>query len=127
MTQLNKPVAAVQTLQAKVGIPAFREKLARDWNIVPRNDAELQQLLQLGQLLQAAQVQEQVKSASVGNPFLASAIDGLQSALGQEGIDVGLNDHQTAVKEAAFTMTQDKDVAFAALEYANYLAATEQG
>lgn len=120
----KQAAAARQKLAQKVGIPAFREKLARDWNINPRNEAELGQLLQLGHMLHTEELKETEKTASAGNPFLASAIEGLQAALGAEGVHVS-DGRANAIKQAAFSLTQDNEVAHAALAYAEYLTATE--
>jgi hypothetical protein len=121
------PTPAVETLRERVRKPAFLEKLARDWNIHPRNHVEVNQLVTLAAELRAAQTRNQVKAASDGNPFLANAIDGLRNALRQEGQPTGPTSYEQLLKQAADQrVSQDKDVAQAALAYADYLANLEQ-
>lgn len=115
--------AAAATLVTQVKRPAFLEKLARDWNIVPQNPAQEQQLFQLADMLRAAQLQEQEKTAGTGHPFLSDAINSLEQVLSQEGISTGPSSQDQLVKAAAFELTQQNDIAYAALEYANYLQA----
>jgi len=58
----------------QIHVPAFFEKLAAN-GIEPRNEAEAQQLLQLGAVLGEAKAQGQVKSAGEAeNPLLTSLL-----------------------------------------------------
>jgi hypothetical protein len=126
LNQIPVPAQAVAILVEKVRKPAFLEKLARDWNIIPQTPADEVRLLELADLLRTEQAKEQVKQAEQGNPFLVSALDGLKAALGQEGINAGPTSQQQLLKQAAFQKTQEADVAHAALEYAQYLSVLSQ-
>lgn len=112
---------AAATLIQQVKQPAFLQKLARDWNIVPQNPAQEEQLYRIATMLRAAKMQEQEKTAGAGHPFLADAINGLERVLGQEGVNTGPSSQDQQIKAAAFELTQRQDIAFAALEYYNYL------
>ncbi len=124
---MDYPEQARELLQTQVYNRAFFEKLSRDWNITARTPAEQTQLLKIAQHLKAANVQKTEKQASTGNPFLASALAGLEGALREEGLDPNAHDNAVAVKQAAFNLTQDSDIAHAGLALAEYLVAAESG
>lgn len=129
MSQQNTlPEKEVALLVEKVQLPAMLEKLARDWHIYPRTQAEVGQLLETADLLREAKAREHVKQASEGDPFIAGALDGLRQALGAEGMQVGPTRQEDQLKEASFKVTSgNPDVAHAALAYAEFLAAQEAG
>lgn len=124
--KLKVPDAAVDFLRNSVRYPAFMEKLARDWNIQPRNQAEAGQLVHLAGVLRAATINEQVKTASNGNPYLAETIANLETTLQSEGAWTGPTGHEQLYKEAACNLVaHDANVAKAALDYASYLSELE--
>jgi len=57
----------------QIHVPAFFEKLAAN-GLEPRNEAEAQQLLQLGAILGHAEAEGRVKQAQDGNPFLTHVL-----------------------------------------------------
>lgn len=124
---MNSPEQAQAVLQTQVYNRAFFEKLSRDWNIVPKNAVEQQQLLEIAHRIKLAKAQTSEKQASTGNPFLATALDGLTGALREEGVDLNAQSTQNTVKEAAFNLTQDPEIAHAGLALAEFLVANEQG
>jgi len=71
----------------QIHIPAFFEKLAAN-GIEPRNEAEAQQLLQLGAVLGEAREQGQIKSASEAeNPLLSSLLNDFAPQDPAPGVD----------------------------------------
>jgi hypothetical protein len=112
-------------MASTVHAPAFFEKLAAH-NIRPRNDAEVQQLLQLGAMLHQAELQGQYKLAAdqaneQENPILAQAIGQVHGAIAPLQQDPG--DH---VKRAALQAVQaDPLVKAAALVYGHVAAGGE--
>lgn len=127
MTQKTAAAAptAVDLLVGRVKVPAFFEKLARDWNIVPQTKADEEILLTMAAHLRAAQTQNRVKQASAGaHPFLANALQGLEASLQQNGVDIGASNQEQMLKEAAYLrLSQDDELARAALSVAEQLAA----
>jgi uncharacterized protein (UPF0210 family) len=82
---VGQATEACDFMASQVHAPAFFEKLASH-NIRPRNDAEVQQLLQLGAMLHQAELQGQYKMAADArneqeNPFLAHAIGQAQQVI----------------------------------------------
>jgi len=118
---INPTDQAVDTLLAKVRGPAILEKLAHDWNIVPKSPAQAGQLLELADELHNAKLNESVKTAAAGNdPFLDRAINGVRQATGQPRIP------EEMFKEAAANVINtDGDVAKAAMTYIDHLVALE--
>ncbi len=114
---------AVDIIRERVRMPAFFEKLARDWNIHPQTQADANVLMEMAADLRAANVRDQVKQASAANPFLSNALSGLKQALGQEGYTNHSNASQDALlKEAAANQVcEDEVLANAALQYAAHL------
>ena len=124
---LQVPHASIATLRERVRKPAFLEKLARDWNVVPRTKADEDQLFEIAGYLRAAHNQEQVKTASTNNPFLTNVLNGLKNALRDEGFQTGPTTSEQLQKQAAAQQVQtDQVVADAAAEYGNYLLSLEQ-
>ena len=122
---VDQATEACDFMAAQVHAPAFFEKLAAH-SIRPRNDAEVQQLLQLGAMLHQAELQGQYKTAAAAanaqeNPFLAHAI-------GQAGQVIAplQQDPADHVKQASLAAVQSNDlVKAAALVYAHVASGGE--
>ena len=123
-TNTQFPDEAVEVLSREIHDPCFFQKLANDWNIIPRSPEEQSQLLELAAILRGTR-EEQVKTASVqGNGFLTGAIDSLKGALTDRGYDPGPTADIRAIKEAAAQASQHPVIANAALQYAQHLFKT---
>ena len=109
-------------MAAEVVAPAFFEKLA-SYDIRPRNEAEAQQLLQLGASLYAVEQQGQYKTAAAqsneqGNPFLDLALQQLTPAQRPTP-----QQFEGQLKQAALQVVQNDAIAKqAALVYAHCAA-----
>lgn len=111
--------AAYNKMYADVHAPAFFQKLAADYNFVPANDEQAEQLLHMGEKLFAAQQSQQTKAAAANTDFFAAANAKLDNMLG-----IPANtDNDDAVKQAAATLAQDDAVKQAALVFQNGLLA----
>jgi len=120
----NFPDEAVEVLSREIHDPCFFQKLASDWNIVPRSQEEQTQLLELAAILRGTR-EEQVKTASFqGNSFLTGALDSLKGALSDRGINAGPTADVQAIKQAAARASQHPVIAEAALRYAQHLYET---
>jgi len=87
----------------RIHVPAFFEKLAAN-GMTPRNDAEAQQLLQLGAVLAQAEADGRTKQAQdENNPFLTHVLAGLQA---QQQPDA-----DALVKQSADQMIGESDYA----------------
>jgi hypothetical protein len=118
------PDDAIEVLSREIHDPCFFQKLANDWNIVPRSQEEGSQLLELAAVLRGTR-EAQVKTASApGNSFLSGALDSLKGALSDRGIDAGPTTDTQAIKTAAANASQNPQIAGAALKYAQHLFAT---
>ncbi|MEM0441524.1 MAG: hypothetical protein QW463_08010 [Candidatus Caldarchaeum sp.] len=118
-------VKAAAILGERVYNNAFFAKLAADWNIIPANPMEQAQLLEIAKYLRLAHETETTKQASQSNPFLTSALEGLAETV---AADIGASPQGAtveAVKEAAFNLTQDPEIANAGLTLAQWLLAAE--
>jgi hypothetical protein len=107
-------------MHARVEMPAFLEKLASA-GIHPRNEGDLEVLWEMGCKLYDADQIERQKQASVAgpqgaNPDLVASLDGLNQALSQHGL--AQPQEFEAIKQASFELTQQDDVAHAALALA---------
>ena len=129
--QLNQlenlsPDQAKAILAQNVGHPMFFQKLAQ-WNLKPTNAKEAEQYLQLAEQLWAAKAESQVKQASAGNPFLSEEISRLDGILREQGLAT-TNDAplEAYIKKAAFELTQQPAIAYAALAHYNNLTAVEE-
>lgn len=96
----------------QIHVPAFFEKLATN-GLRPRNEAEAQQLLQLGAVLAHAKANGQIKSAQdEGNPFLAHVLGRCKS---QQEPDL-----DATIKQSADQFISENELAkTAALVYAH--------
>jgi len=119
------PQDAYQKLIQKVYAPVFFEKLATDWNILPQNDEERAQLLELGGILRQTTETEIVKQAQAGNDFLKQATESLKSVLTAHGYNIP-SDTDNIVKSAAASFASDQEVQQATLEYGAWLAQMQQ-
>jgi hypothetical protein len=120
----NFPDDAIEVLSREIHDPCFFNKLANDWNIVPRSQEEGTQLLELAAVLRGTH-EAQVKTASApGNTFLTGALDSLKGALSDRGIYAGPTTDVQTIKAAAANAAQNPQVAEAALKYAQHLFAT---
>ena len=125
-TQLPPVDQAYNTLLERVKYPVFFAKLAQDWGIVPQNQIDAENLIKMAERLSTAKMQEQTKQASAGNGFLSSALQGLEQVLGTS--QASTSNHEELHKSAAFEkVSEDSELAYAALAYAQHIAAMEQG
>jgi hypothetical protein len=108
---------AQQVLAETVHAPVFFNKLAEDYGIVPQNEQEALQLLDLSNKLRVAQSQEQTKSASQRNEFLDAAGAELDRAV------YGEAPQTDSVGQAAHEMSHDPILKEAALTYQDAVAA----
>jgi hypothetical protein len=98
--------------------PVILEKLARDWNIHARTVEQEDQLMELADLVVAAQQQDVIKKASVGeDPFLTRTIGAVRQAIGQPVVS------QAMFKEAADNILSDAAIKAAASRYLDHLEA----
>jgi hypothetical protein len=121
--QVPAPDVAYDFLYSQIHAPVFFNKLAQDYGIVPANDAEAVQLLEMGADLFAAGQQEQQKQASAQGSFLNGAHQSLQVLLGKQAsaraVNAPANDR--LVKQAAAELTRNPYVRAAALAYQLHL------
>jgi hypothetical protein len=110
---------AQQVLAETVHAPVFFNKLAEDYGIVPQNEQEALQLLDLSNKLRVVQAQEQTKSASQRNEFLDAAGAELDRTV------YGSREPQRTdvVSQAAHEMSYDPILKEAALTYQDAVAA----
>ena len=108
---------AQQVLAETVHAPVFFNKLAEDYGIVPQNEQEALQLLDLSNKLRVAQSQEQTKSASQRNEFLDAAGAELDRAV------YGEAPQTDSVGQAAHEMSHDPILKEAALTLQDAVAA----
>lgn len=118
---------AYQHVYAEVHAPAFFEKLAADFNIVPQTDAQAQQLLEMGEKLFNAQQAEQTKVAAANGDFLTAANQQLDHALAAQGLTTEDPVADRAIKTAAAALVKDDSVREAALVFQNALLANAMG
>jgi hypothetical protein len=120
----NFPDDAIEVLSREIHDPCFFQKLANDWNIVPRSQEEGSQLLELAAVLRGTREAQVKTAAAPSNTFLTGALDSLKGALGDRGIYAGPTTDVQTIKSAAAQAAQDPAVAQAALKYAQHLFAT---
>lgn len=104
------------TLVSNVHAPIFFEKLASEYNIVPRNEEEQAALLELAGILQVEQAKHSVKQASAPSPFI-SAVDELKGALNQSNGTTHETSFDRLVKSAADQFLNDSEIADAAFTW----------
>lgn len=110
--QNMNPQAAYEQIVASVSRPIFFEKLAQH-GVVPRNETEAAQLLQIGSQLIAMEAQEAQKQASASGSILDLAM-----------ADLGLvGDADNQIKVAASRLIDDAVVGPAAYALADALGA----
>lgn len=111
---------AYQTILEKVYAPTYFTKLARQYRIVPRNDQERLQLLELAGLLRRASDREAEvqKTASANNSLINEAVDSLKRVMSSEYPELAeaTSDKQRA-KVAADLFAADPDIQNAAMLY----------
>ena len=111
------PEQAQGVLFENVHAPVFFNKLAEDYGVVPQNEQEARQLLDLSDKLRVAQAQEQTKSASQRNEFLDAASAELDRAV------YGEAPQTDSVKQAIQQMAADPILKEASLTYQDAVAA----
>ena len=108
------PEQAHNVLFDNVHAPVFFNKLAEDYGVVPQNEQEALQLLDLSDTLRVAQAQEHTKSAAQRNEFLDAAgaeldravygevtqDDSVQQAIGQMAVDPILKEASLTYQDA---------------------------
>lgn len=127
--QVPRPDAAYDFLYGQIHAPVFFNKLAQDYGIVPANDSEASQLLEMAAELFAVEQQEQQKQASVQGSFIGEAHNSLQMLLGKQASARGVNTqaNDRLVKAAATELTRNPYVRAAALSYQLHLTQQQQG
>ena len=121
--QALTPQQAYDVLFGHVHLPVFFEKLAQDYGIVPENETEAQQLLEIGSKLRAAHTDELTKSATADNEFLGYANQQLDGSPEQPGYAAD-GDYDHAVKEVSAQLAQDPTLHHAVLTYQDAVAQT---
>ncbi len=112
------PEQAHNVLFDNVHAPVFFNKLAEDYGVVPQNEQEALQLLDLSDKLRVAQAQEQTKSAAQRSEFLDAAGAELDRAV--HGGEVTQDD---SVQQAISQMAADPILKEASLTYQDAVAA----
>lgn len=111
------PEQAHRVLFDNVHAPVFFNKLAEDYGVVPQNEQEALQLLDLSDKLRVAQAQEQTKSANQRNEFLDAAGAELDRAV------YGEAPQTDSVQQAIQQMAADPILKEASLTYQDAVAA----
>ena len=108
-----------------VHAPVFFQKLAQDYGVVPENEHEATQLLEMAGKLRYAQQDELSKSAGDRADFLGEANNELSAQLGLPGQATG-TDHEfdSAIKQASVEMAKDPVLQEAVLTYQDSIAAS---
>jgi hypothetical protein len=121
--QVPGPDMAYDFLYGQIHAPVFFNKLAQDYGIVPANDTEATQLLEMGAEIFAAGQQSRQKQASAPNGFLSEAHQSLRTLLGKEAgaRDANAPANDRLVKAAAAELTRNPYVRAAALAYQLHL------
>ena len=119
--QATFPQQAYDKLVEEVYKPVFRQKLARDWGIVPQNDVEEQQLLEMAGTLRRAEEEEQTKQAAAGATLINNASDSLKTAAAQRGYPTQLSTLERMVQKTAADAVRNPDLAQAALEFGTFI------
>ena len=112
------PDQAQGVLFENVHAPVFFNKLAEDYGVVPQNEQEAQQLLDLSDKLRVAQGQEQTKSAGQRNEFLDAAGHELDRAVYGENAQP-----DSSLQNAIYEMASDPLLKEASLTYQDAVAA----
>jgi hypothetical protein len=120
---------AYDFLYGQIHAPVFFTKLAQDYSIVPRNEAEATQLLEMGADLFAAERQSQEKQANAQGGFIDQAHGSLRLLMGKQasGRTAQTQANDQLVKTAAAELTKDPRVRAAALAYQLYLTQQQAG
>jgi hypothetical protein len=105
MPTVSQANEAAAWMASEVHTPAFFDKLA-SYGIRPRTQAEADQLMQLGAVLQQAEFDGRYKSASVAaqeqaNPFLSHVLGRLASTTQPTSVQVDASIKQAALKVAS--------------------------
>jgi hypothetical protein len=126
--QVPRADAAYDFLYGQIHAPVFFTKLAQDYGIIPANEAEAGQLLEMAAELFAVEQQEQQKQASAQGSFIGEARNSLQMLLGKQASarDVNAQANDRLVKAAAAELTRNPYVRAAALSYQLHLAQQQQ-
>jgi hypothetical protein len=127
--QVPDPAAAYDFLYSQIHAPVFFNKLAQDYGIVPQNEAEAQQLMEMATEIFSAGQQAQQKQANAQGSFLDGAHQSLRMLLGKQAgaRDVNAPANDRLVKQAAAELTQNPYVRAAALAYQLHLAQQMNG
>jgi hypothetical protein len=125
--ELQFPGESVETMAGGIHDPFFFAKLASDWNITPRTQAEREQCLEIATMLREARDTETVKQAADGNEFLSGAVDSLKVAMSAHGYDTLPSSEIVGIKNMAARFAADPTFQKAALDYGMYLANVEAG
>jgi len=125
--ELQFPKESVEVMAGELHDPFFFDKLASDWSITPRTQAEREQLLELATMLREAKDTETVKQAADGNQFLSGAIDSLKVAMSAHGYDTMPTSEIVGIKNVAAQIATNPKFQKAALDYGMYLANVEAG
>jgi hypothetical protein len=110
---------AFNTLVENVHVPVFFNKLAQDYGVVPQNEQEAQQLVELSHRLRSAHSEELSKSAGQAeqpNEFLAAANQLLSGEQSQPAAD-------DVVKQAAAELAGNPLIREASLTHQDNIAA----
>ena len=107
---------ACNTLVENVHVPVFFSQLAQDYRVVPQNEQEAHQRVELSHRLRAAHSEELSKSAGHRNEFLTTA-DQLLSGEQEQPADVDI------VKQAAAELAANPLIREASLTHQDNIAA----
>lgn len=109
------------TLVERVHWPVFREKLASEYGIVARNEEDKAALLELAGMLQVAQAEEAVKSASYASPY-TSVVDELKGVMNKQAGNSFDTSLDRLVIKAAADLCGDGEIANAAANWAQVIS-----
>lgn len=124
MPQTDFPDAEYNLLVERFHRPFFFEKLARDHGIVPANEAEAQQLLEIASTIRMNK--QAVVAQGGGNSFLSEALDGLKTASANMGLNRFPSSLDRQIQQTAAALLADKDSQTAIEKYAGWVQQTQQ-
>lgn len=124
MPQNNFPEAEYSLLVERFHRPFFFEKLACDHGIVPANETEAQQLLELASTIRMNK--QAVAAQGGGNSFLSEALDGLKTASANLGLGRFPSSLDRQIQQTAAALLADKDSQAAIEKYAGWIQQTQQ-
>lgn len=110
------PDTAYAVLSQRVYAPAFFEKLASDFRLAPKNEAEALDMLAMASQLRQAYDSEQEKRANASTSVLAQAKNHLNSELEKRGFQIPRS-QSNAIKLAAANAARDPQLAHAVLSF----------